>query len=173
MNDLIPVTTQPPLPDGFIIARGWSKWVMEQLTHRSIEPEMKIWVPKDSTERFSTIETAIKWGERDEHVVYSLVNGQELAGIVWFTKYDTPKVEDAEYTFAIRMYEGARGKGLSSSFAQAALDDLAEYTGYEGKVWLETGVDNEIALRLYHRLGFETSVFHGDRVTLIRPAISK
>ena len=171
MNSLTNVDSNPKfkLPEGVTVMSGWNEWVMNGLVSRSREPEMQKWVPRDFSERFADFESAKKWGNRDEHIVYSLVIDEELAGIVWFTRYDEPKYENADFTFAIRMYEKSRGKGLSSLFAGTAIADLEKSHGYTGKIWLETDTDNEIALKLYSRLGFERVSEHGKRVVLIRP----
>jgi len=53
------------------------------------------------------------------------------------------------FTFAIRLYGNARGKGLAVKFMQAVFADFKPE-----RIWLETGKDNLAALKTYWRFGF-------------------
>ena len=153
--------------EGLRLIRGWDDRIASQLVENSIQPEILKWTPKDHKERFSSLEAANEWHERDPHVVYALARAAELAGVIWFTKKQTADV-DANYTFAIRMYELARGRGLSGEFASATLGDFNETTNYQESVWLETDTNNTVALHLYEKLGFRDVLVSDGRIKMVR-----
>jgi len=152
------------------ILKGWHNTLAEQLVIASGDDEIIKRTPRDHNERFASAEAANEWYARDEHIVYSLAQAANLAGIIWFTKYDTPVIENADYTFAIRMYEGARGKGLAGNFARAVLLDF-EATESGSDVWLETDTDNDAALHLYESLGFAPISSAKTRTKMVRPGV--
>jgi ribosomal protein S18 acetylase RimI-like enzyme len=151
--------------------KGWHNGLAEQLVVASEEDLIRLRTPRDHSERFSSAEAANKWFSRDEHIVYSLGRAAKLAGIIWFTKYAEPVLENADYTFAIRMYNEARGNGLARNFANAALQDLEMEENYQGDVWLETDINNEVAAHLYGNLNFHQVNVTQTHRTMIRPGI--
>jgi ribosomal protein S18 acetylase RimI-like enzyme len=110
--------------------------------------------------RFSTREQFDNWMNK-ERTIYTLVDENEnLTGIVWVRESLLP--EDKEYTkefdhqefgvtFAIRLYEGARGKGLAEDFIKDSIKDFDP----QKKVWLDTKADNFRAINLYQKLGYK------------------
>jgi len=153
--------TSPLEDSGFTMFRGWSDNVASQLVERSQESDMLEHVPRDHAERFVSRDRANEWYSEDERVVYA------LAGIAWFTR--RPLVEHgADYTFAIRMYEKARGKGLAGAFMMAAHLDLQSHARYEGATWLETDEGNIHARRLYERYGYNEVSRADDRIRMIK-----
>ncbi|HEX6415902.1 MAG TPA: GNAT family N-acetyltransferase [Candidatus Saccharimonadales bacterium] len=157
-----------PLEDrGFTVYRGWSDTVADQLVERSEEPEMLEHVPRDHAERFVSKDRANEWYSENERVVYALGEKAALAGIAWFTKHPIEDY-DAQYTFAIRMYERARGKGLAGAFMMAAHLDLEASQHYEGAVWLDTDEGNVHARRLYERFGYNEISRSDDRIRMVK-----
>lgn len=61
-------------------------------------------------------------------------------------------------TFAIRLYENARGKGLSKNFIKKAWEKYSqtqEYLENPAKgIWLETNIYNFSAINSYKKIGF-------------------
>ncbi len=117
--------------------------------------------------RFQTREMADKWFDEVKPIVYTLVDHQNnLKGIIWFD--DLAILEDEytinlnpkEYqlTFAIRLYDDARGKGLAQDFFKNCFSLLKETHFYKNLkfkgLWLSTKPENLGASRLYQKLGF-------------------
>ena len=68
-------------------------------------------------ERFSDSFSARKWLKGKRHV-YALTNSErDLLGIIWLERKSYRKYN---YTFAIRLYRPARGKGLAKKFMEIA-----------------------------------------------------
>lgn len=160
---------------GFSIIKGWNGELAEQLVAHSQEDAIKRWTPKDAAERFPSVEAAEAWYGKNEHVIYALGSVAQLAGVMWFTRYDAPEIERGNrFTMAVRMYDNARGRGLTYDFGKAAHLDLEQE--YSGDVWLETDAVNEVALHVYRRLGYREEVqAHGyvtnSRITMVRPGV--
>lgn len=161
-----------PLEDrGFDVYRGWSGTVASQLVERSEEPEMLEHVPRDHAERFISRERAHEWYRENERVLYALgerASVGSLAGVAWFTRRSLADY-DADYTFAIRLYKQARGKGMAGAFMMAAHLDLQSANRYEGATWLETDGTNMPARRLYERFGYsEVARTEDERIRMVR-----
>lgn len=141
-------------------------------------------------ERFSNTETFEKWlsQERKVYVLIDNPNEKNLLGIIWFGKKALPekkyivKFDNSEYTFtfAIRIYGPARGKGYSKQFMEEAFDGFINTDFYnnssEKGFWLETSSDNIPAVKLYKNFGF-SQVTKPDTnnkiIMLYNPKISK
>jgi ribosomal protein S18 acetylase RimI-like enzyme len=85
--------------------------------------------------------------------VYSLVDEKgDLMGISWFGE------EGEGFTLALRIYDGARGKGFGYGFLKETMNDFMksdEYLRAENKDWwLETSKENVAAIKIYEKLGF-------------------
>lgn len=122
----------------------------------------------DDLERYPALEVA------KEHLAsrypYILVNqaNSELAGIVWFNKRDwTIEEESPSHTFAIRIYEGYRGKGLSEEFAKITTEHFMESNSDVSGLWLTTDVNNLPAIRLYVHNGWWKHSETDGRITMI------
>ena len=139
---------------GLVINKGWDPALASGLVIHSLEPDIVRATPRDATERFSDISTAMEWNNNPEkaRIVYSLFRAAELAGVIWFSKQS---FEGADKTFAIRMYESARGMGFAKPFAQAVHYDHEVVSGYDGDTWLETGKENISARQLFPQLQYE------------------
>lgn len=160
-------TIPPQLKDaGFTIHRGWNESLASQLVAHSDEPAIKHFTPKDHSERFRDETSAHEWHKRSERIVYSLSRAAELAGVIWFRK--SPKEElEADYTFAIRLYDSARGKQLSAPFMQACEDDFQTRYNPRG-IWLETDLGNTAARNLYQKMAYETMRIANERVIMVK-----
>jgi ribosomal protein S18 acetylase RimI-like enzyme len=157
-----------PLEDkGLELYRGWSPAVAEQLVERSQEDEIRRFTPNDGLERFVSLNSANEWYKSKPHVAYALVQKAALAGVVWLSHTPRPEV-DAEYTFAIRMYESQRGHGLAGALLEAALKDFETFARYEGNIWLEADETNERALHFYEKHGYERVSSSNGRVLMVR-----
>jgi len=152
---------------GFKVYEGWDDKLAAGIVAGSKEPEMRKRVPRDIAERFSDEAAAQEWYERNEKVVYSLGGRAALAGVIWFSKNPRPEI-GADFTFAIRMYEQARGRGLATDFMTAAHYDFETAKQYKGNIWLATDTTNLAALRLYEKNGYVTVDEEDGRVTMVR-----
>jgi len=103
--------------------------------------------------RFKDKESFENWLKKGRKI-YSLVNENgDLMGISWFGE------EGDGFTFALRIYGEARGKGLGYGFLRETMNDfmkLDEYQNADNKEWwLETSRENIAAIKIYEKLGFE------------------
>jgi ribosomal protein S18 acetylase RimI-like enzyme len=122
--------------------------------------------------RFNNIETFNKW--RRGKIIYTLENPEkDLLGIIWFQKAKTTHSPLATFTFAIRVYPPARGKGLAFSFMEKSFDAFYK-TGTFTKsktngVWLSTKKSNKKAISLYKSFGFKKIATDGNTEYFILP----
>ncbi len=110
-------------------------------------------------ERFENKDSYSLWA-KTEKALYTLVDKKgNLFGLIWFRPKKVPHLKNYPFTFAIRIYGRARGKGLAKKFMEAAFDDFMEskiYKRFKNKgVWLETSADNIPAYKLYGHFGFK------------------
>jgi len=119
-------------------------------------------------ERFKDKQAFDAWHQK-ERKIYTLIDtNKKLCGIVWFGIKNMPKnihysssLETDHYTitFAIRLYENARGKGLSKYFIDHAWElyrKTDEYYKNSNKgIWLETNINNFAAVSAYKKVGFK------------------
>lgn len=106
--------------------------------------------------RFANRESYMDWLGNGKKI-YTLSDAQgDLKGLIWFGMKDMPtnKVEGLRYpfTFAIRTYGDARGNGFAGAFAEEAIEDFRGAN--DDGIWLEVSADNEPAIKLDNRLGF-------------------
>lgn len=109
--------------------------------------------------RFSDQASVDKWLKK-KRVIYTLNDVEnKLMGIIWFGKEVNPS-KDKKYniTFAIRLYEFARGKGYAKKFMTEAITKFkltSEYKNRTGGFWLITNSDNLPAIKAYEHFGFK------------------
>ncbi|MEK7113155.1 MAG: GNAT family N-acetyltransferase [Patescibacteria group bacterium] len=115
--------------------------------------------------RFSDIKKVESWLAL-RRVVYTLTDKPgNLLGIIWFGLKKIPlpsktKIDASKHkvTFAIRLYDRARGKRLAGKFMKQCFSDYIESRQYQKmekpKFWLEVSFDNTPAIKLYRRFGF-------------------
>lgn len=173
MSEIIAVKSHTIAALGeFELSRGFDETLAEQIVMQSQQPSILAMAPRDASERFSDVDTAMEWFQSSpDRIFYSLGYHAHLAGIIWFTK---APLQDAERTFAVRVYEPFGGRGLGTSFGKAAHDDLAEE--YTGSLWADVHVDNFASQNVARKLGYLRIEDHTspdlDRLQLRRPAIS-
>jgi len=156
----------------FELSRGFDKDLAGKVVDMSKQPNIHAMAPRDAVERFPNVETAMEWFEHSpDRIFYSLGHRAHLAGIIWFTK--TP-LQDAERTFAIRVYDPYGGHGLGTAFARAVHEDLAEE--YEGSLWADVHVENTPSQKLARNVGYLPIEGHVSldptRLQLRRPPVS-
>lgn len=103
--------------------------------------------------RFKDRESFEEWLKKGRKI-YSLVNeNADLMGISWFG------AEGEGFTFGIRIYGEARGKGLGYGFLKETIDLYMKEEEYQKAInkdfWLETSKDNIAAIKIYEKLGFK------------------
>lgn len=103
--------------------------------------------------RFKDRESFENWFKKGRKI-YSLVNeNDDLMGISWFGP------EGEGFTFGLRIYGEARGKGLGYGFLKETMDDYMKEEEYQRAlnkdIWLETSKDNIAAIKIYEKLGFK------------------
>jgi ribosomal protein S18 acetylase RimI-like enzyme len=165
-----PVENSYSLPlkkEGLTLYRGWNDDVARQLVERSKEPEIKKFTHRDVSERFVDAQSADNWYRAKDHVVYALFQGDDLAGVAWFARTERPEL-GADYTFAIRMYESQRGRGLAGALIESAHADLAAYKNYPGAFWLESDQSNERAVHFYQKHAYHPLGVKDGRVLMVR-----
>ncbi|MBC7512266.1 GNAT family N-acetyltransferase [Candidatus Saccharibacteria bacterium] len=151
---------------GFQIQRGWSDELSQQLVAGSREPAIQRHTPKDMNERFIDADAAGAWFEEKQPIIYALSRAAQLAGVIWFSHRPRPEYS-ADYTFAIRMYDVARGVGLAEPFIDTSEDDFRSIVKPEG-IWLETEFENSAARNLYHKIGYTVIAASPGRITMRR-----
>jgi hypothetical protein len=155
------------LPSELVVYEGWSDELAAGLVAHSREAEILKRVPKDAMQRFADEHAAHEWYMGNEITVYTLGEPSGLAGVIWFSRNLRPEL-GSDYTFAVRMYEQARGKRLSAAFVGMTQYDFETTTQYKGGVWLVTDATNTIARHLYERSGYVTVGEKDGRVTMVR-----
>ncbi len=133
-----------------------------QLVQKSKEEAIKDWTPRDHHTRFPNYEVAKKYLESLELSVLTKVSKDQqgdLAGIVWYER--KPRLE-ADYTLAIRIYDGYGGRGLGGLLLRHSLTSFASGHPEENAVWLSVRDDNNRAIHLYETNGF----YETDRITI-------
>lgn len=146
---------------GVELYEGWNDKIAKALVQKSLEALMLQNVPKDHSRRFTDEAAAQTWWQSAPgRLFYPLLKDNDLAGVVWYTP--EPDTEStAEHTFAIRLYECARGASISMPFMQASYNDAARH-GVTNGVWLETDTTNRAARYLYSRFGYQTTAERDD-----------
>jgi ribosomal protein S18 acetylase RimI-like enzyme len=107
---------------------------------------------------------------RSIYIMTDQVDNGNLLGIIWFGKDSLPDKDyqkiltDEErlkygFTFAIRVYDKARGQRLSQKFMSAAFESFKNTALFQESqnngVWLETSTDNFAAVSAYTKFGFK------------------
>ena len=149
---------------GYPLYRGWGDDVAQQLVELSQQSHILQYTPNDHGRRFASEQSAHDWYHAHERAVYTL-GEHAIDGIIWFGE-SRSDIADGDYTFAIRMYEGAQGKGLARGFMQGAHQDFREQLDYDGAIWLETDIDNVAARALYAKAGYQEVRTVDERVVM-------
>ena len=150
---------------GFRVYRGWNQDVASQLVRLSLQAHILKFTPGDAKRRFTNPSIANIWHNQGRRSIYTLQT-DEITGLVW---YDLRPREDleADYTFAIRMYEASLGKKLSEGFMRAAHHDFASRKAKSPDVWLDVAPDNGAARHLYETFGYEYKGIDEGRLEMV------
>lgn len=132
---------------------------IRQLVAYTMEDADIRWFTRDA-QRFADFESAKRFIGQVK--IYALLFDDELAGIIWFTNKLLPNksyIEEFAHnlydtTFAIRLYEPAKGKKLALPFMQEAFSQFEEQKNQNYGIWLESRADNSRAIHLYQKFGF-------------------
>lgn len=129
------------------VKRGLTSSQIEQLIQiTKLDPLIKKFT--NDAKRFRDLETFQTW--QKGKTIYVLIDkGGQLLGVIWFGKKRHPLAPGCSYTFAIRTYPPARGKGYALKFMKKAFEDFKP-----NGVWLMTRDNNLPAIRLYEKFGF-------------------
>jgi len=131
----------------FVFKHGITDSQIDELIYFANNDPQIIAYTSDKT-RFANRQAFNSWVNRRKPIIYSLSNKKNnLCGLIWFEKDNS--IDGYEYTFAIRLYADARGKGLSLDFMNQSFDDLKPKS-----VWLKCSADNLPAASLYKKFGF-------------------
>lgn len=137
----------------FEIKKGITDKQIDQLVEYSLTDELVAKFTSDR-ERFKSREAFDEWRKGGKEI-FNLTNKDgDLLGIIWLGPKEIPeaqwkeKIDKSKYkfSFAIRIYGEARGKGL-------AIDFMKECIKNKG-IWLATSDDNLAAKALYSKFGF-------------------
>ena len=136
---------------GVFVRRGFDSTIANALYEGAKDPVVRQFT-HDAT-RFSTPDSVETWAEDPEKrpVIYSLAD-QAILGVIWFSHTESEHAS-AHDSFAIRMYEGGRGRGLASDFLEAAHVDFHAQGGES--TWLRVRRENTTAQQLYSRHGYQ------------------
>lgn len=156
--------------EGLKVIVAWAKDVPDeyaaQVIKKSREPHvMKFEGHEDVEGRFKDLGAYREWAQK-ERLVYLLVRGKDVGGIVWFGKRGNEVAgPDYKLTFGIRLYEGCVGKGLSKPFMRVTHGDLKRFYPKEA-VWLDFAKDNIAAQQAYESFGYHHLGEAGGRIAM-------
>lgn len=149
----------------FFFKKGITESQIEELIRYAQTDEGVKHFTSDAT-RFANRDSFNNW-RKPNAVFYTLVDeDNRLMGIIWLEELELPEFKlpenidinsidpnDYHTTFAIRLYDKARGQGLSSKFTQLALEDF-KLQHPDADIWLATSRDNTPAINSYKKSGF-------------------
>jgi len=144
------------------------------ITYSNTDPEIKK-STSDPT-RFKDRAAFDQWLTKGR-IIYTLVDkNNNLFGITWFGPKIPPVKLDPKFnfTFSIRLYDQARGQGLSYPFLKTTFNDVLksskdEVTGF----WLQVSKDNVPAIHTYKKIGFKKVKQIGDKIIMTHEICSK
>ncbi len=140
---------------GFEVYRGWSDELAQALPELSLQKHINTAeTGGDAARRFCDRETAHQWHDNSPYRAVYTLGDTAIRGIIWYGEARRDEA-DSNLTFAIRLYEGAQGKGAARPFMGAAQQSLEQDENRQERVWLETGVNNIAAQSLYRKFGYQ------------------
>lgn len=154
LENFVAKIKQNCVEDNISVQRGITKDMTSQLI-KLTSGDKKIIKLTHDRERFKSLGTFARWKSRGKYIYTMSGTKGKLLGIIWFSKKSIPGEfpKNYTYTFAIRNYKPARGKGLSSRFMQIVFDDFG--VGVKRNIWLTTNKENKAAIKLYKNYGFK------------------
>jgi hypothetical protein len=144
----------------FSLWRGFNEHHQQAIVDSANHDQLIIENTGDA-KRFNTAENFQKW-LKTEPIIYVLTpkdKPNELSGLIWFVKLDLPEKvakkldQPADWTFAIRLYQQARGQRLSVPFMKEVLQRFWQQQPNRA-VWLSTQAGNVIAQKIYGQAGW-------------------
>ena len=146
-----------PKLNNFLVKRGISDKQVKELINYSKKDSLVKKFTSD-TKRFKDLSSYEAWRTNGKSI-YTLTNREgDLLGIIWFSKKSSGFLH-YPFTFGIRTYGGARGKGLARNFMQSSFEAFTRSKTYtssrEKGVWLEVTPENVHAIKLYADFGFK------------------
>ncbi len=145
------------LPDEYI----------EQLIQKSRQPHVLQYEgDEDAGGRFKDGQAFRDWSKDKRRIFYLLIDKNDLAGVIWFGQRQNQHIDETfNLTFAIRLYEGFVGKGLSKPFMGVAHDGMEKY--FPGQnIWLDFASENIAAQKAYESFGYEFLKQHDGRIIM-------
>lgn len=150
-----------------VVNKGISENQIKELISFSNKDLLILSTTQDS-QRFKDKKSFETWLQK-KRTIYVLTEKQgKLLGVIWFGLKTLPKnynyitsldVNHYGITFAIRLYQNAREKGLSGPFINETFKKYKltkEFRENPAKgMWLETKIDNLPAIKAYKKFGFD------------------
>lgn len=132
------------------------KQVLQLIEYSKTDPLIKKFT--GDSKRFKNLDAYKNW-RKNKKVIYALSDKKNnLLGLIWFSKKES-SFGGYPFTFAIRTYAAARGKGLSKEFMRISFEDFVKSNLYQKDeargVWLEVSADNTPAIKIYQDFGFK------------------
>lgn len=116
--------------------------------------------------RFKNRQSFDQWLNKGR-IIYTLTDkAKNLLGIIWFGKKSPPIKIEANFTFAIRLYSSARGQGFSQKFMNIVFNDLLKEKKDVIALWLDTEIENSVAIHTYEKFGFKKIEEKNNRVVM-------
>lgn len=142
---------------GYEVKIGLTPELAASIMEMAVEPSIREYCPKDSSERFTNQAAIENWLQKGR-AMFLLVKKDvlpetRLVGYGWVGAGRSPHVPEGEATFALRIGEAGQGRGLATSFSRLVISGAAILFDTTC-VWLETWESNAGAVHIYHKLGF-------------------
>jgi hypothetical protein len=145
---------------GLTIMSGLTTNIADQLVECSKDPLIQF-CKNDAAKRFASRDSVEEWLQKNRMplpLVRTAGSGAfELAGFGWMgpgaPSDGEPEITGASITFAVRLYEAARGAGNALPYTRGIVVAHQLLHGVGGE-WLEAWGDNVAALRPYQQAGF-------------------
>lgn len=148
---------------GLKVKEGITQRQIDELIHFS-QTDPEITQTTSDQQRFSSRFEFDKWRAKGRRIYVLGDIAGNLKGIIWFGQKEPPKrdgftvkIKPERYntTFAIRLYENARGKGLAFDFMfKAFVLDWFHWDKTDTGIWLDVSESNTPAVKLYRKFGF-------------------
>lgn len=127
--------------------------------------------------RFADSRAVLTWADDRFLVILVPKNDPEkVAALIWFSqKTASFAVSRFNTTMGVRVYPPYRGKGLALDFCQQAFQQALQkkFLTSDQAIWLRVHGENEAAIVLYKKLGFQELLREGSQVFMILPAVKE